>query len=119
MESFLDQFKKVITLTEASVDSLYELTEKDSHKSLYLAVIIQALLDITKPEMEGEDNEIKIQRDQAHTWVFASVGATCDDFETVCHYAGIEPQKVRSFACEVIVSGDVENVRRRFSSIIY
>ncbi len=106
-------------LTDVSIVSLYELTEKDSHKSLYLAVIIQALLDITKPELEGEDNEIRIQRDQAHAWFFASVGVTCDDFETVCHYAGLEPHKVRSFACEVIVSGDVENVRRRFSSIIY
>ena len=74
-------------MTEASVDSLYELTEKDSHKSLYLAVIIQALLDMTKPEVEGEDNEIRIQRDQAHAWFFASVGVTCDDFEAVCHYA--------------------------------
>jgi|TARA_R110002020_G_scaffold71329_2_gene184364 hypothetical protein len=106
-------------LADVSVASLYELTEKDAHKSLYIAVIIQALLDITKPEVEGEDNEIRIQRDQAHAWFFASVGVTCDDFEAVCHYAGLEPQKVRSFACEVIVSGDVENVRRKFSSIIY
>ena len=104
---------------DVSIESLYDLTEKDAHKSLYLAVIVQALLDVTKPEAEGESNEIKIQRDQAHAWFFASVGVTCDDFETVCHYAGIEPQKVRSFACEVIVSGDVENVRRKFSSIIY
>jgi len=105
--------------TDVTIESLYDLTEKDAHKSLYLAVIVQALLDITKPEVEGEDNEIKIQRDQAHAWVFASIGVTRDDFETVCYYAGLEPQKVRSFACEVIVSGDVENVRRRFSSIIY
>ena len=58
MESFLDQFKKAAMLIDVSVDSLYELTEKDAHKSLYLAVVIQALLDMTKPEVEGEDNEI-------------------------------------------------------------
>ena len=35
------------------------------------------------------------------------------------YYAGIEPEKVRSFAYEVTQSGDTENVRRRFSSLIY
>ena len=46
-----------------SLHSLYDLTEKDSDKSLYLAVVIQALLDVSKPKLNGESNDIKLQRD--------------------------------------------------------
>jgi hypothetical protein len=102
-----------------SLHSLYDLTEKDSDKSLYLAVVIQALLDVSKPKLNGESNNIKLQRDQAHAWFFTSVGVTCEDFKTICHYAGLEPEKVRSFAYEVVNKGDVENVRRKLSSLIY
>jgi len=101
--------------TNVSIESLYDLSEKDGEKSLYIAVIIQALLDVTKPKQKNESNEIELQRDQAHTWFFTST----KDFETICHYAGVEPKKVRTFAYEVIQSGDTENVRRKFSSLIY
>ena len=101
--------------TNVSIESLYYLSEKDGEKSLYIAVIIQALLDVTKPKQKNESNEIELQRDQAHAWFFTST----KDFETICHYAGVEPKKVRTFAYEVIQSGDTENVRRRFSSLIY
>ena len=106
-------------VSDVSIESLYDLTEKDSDKSLYVAVVIQALLDVSKPKLNGESNELKLQRDQAHAWFFTSVGVTCEDFETVCHYAGLEPEKVRSFAYEVVNKGDVENVRRKLSSLIY
>ena len=109
-----------MTLTSVSTtESLYDITNKGSEQSLYLAVILQALLDVTKPELQNESKEIKQYRDQAHAWFFTSVGVTCEEFKTVCYYAGLEPEKVRSFAYEVIQSGDVENVRRRFSSLIY
>jgi hypothetical protein len=105
--------------TDVTIESLYEITEKDSHKSLYIAVILQALLDVSKPKTKEEENEIKLQRDQARAWFFTSAGVTCEDFEIVCQYAGLEPKKVRNFAYEVIQSGDVESVRRKFSSLIY
>jgi|TARA_E500000305_G_C3864356_1_gene162131 hypothetical protein len=105
--------------SDVSIESLYDLTSKDSNKSLYAAVVIQALLDVSKPEFKKENNNIKLQRDQAHAWFFTSVGVTCEDFETICYYAGLEPQKVRSFAYKVINEKDVENVRRKLSSLIY
>ena len=105
--------------SDVSIESLYDLTSKDSNKSLYVAVVIQALLDVSKPEFEKENNNIKLQRDQAHAWFFTSVGVTCEDFETICYYAGLEPEKVRSFAYKVINEKDVENVRRKLSSLIY
>ena len=73
----------------------------------------------SKLQFKDESKEIKRHRDQAHAWIFSSVGVTCEEFKTICYYAGLEPEKVRSFAYEVTQSGDTENVRRRFSSLIY
>ena len=104
--------------SDVSVESLYDLTNKDSYQALYLSVILQAILDLCKPETEGEPSEIKIQRDQANAWFFSSVGVTCEDFETVCLYAKVDPVKIRIFAYETIKSGDTKNVRRKFQSLL-
>ena len=99
-------------------ENLYDLTDKDSERSLYIAIIVQALLDLSKPERKKEDSSITLYRDQAHAWFFASAGVTCEDFETICTYAGLNPQKVRTFAYEVIQSGDMLNVRRKFQNLL-
>ena len=104
--------------SDVSVESLYDLTNKDSYQALYLSVILQAILDLCKPEVEGEASEIKIQRDQANAWFFSSIGVTCEDFETVCLYAKVDPVKIRIFAYETIKSGDTKNVRRKFQSLL-
>jgi hypothetical protein len=98
--------------------SLYEITDKDSHRSLYIAVILQALLDLTKPKIDNEKTSVQVYRDQAHAWIFKEVGVTCEDFETVCTYAGVKPTAVRNFASNVINSGDILNVRRKFQSLL-
>ena len=98
--------------------ALYDLADKDPHRTLYLSVIVQALLDLTKTKKKNEASDITLQRDQAHAWFFTSVGVTCEDFETICLYAGVLPEKVRSFAYEAITSGDSENVRKRFQGLL-
>ena len=104
--------------TSVSSEHLYDLTEKDPHKSLYIAVIVQALIDVSKPIKEKEDSKITLHRDQAHAWFFTSSGVTCEDFEAICYYAGLPPSKVRTFAYEVIQSGDSDNVRRKLQKFI-
>jgi len=94
-------------------DNLYDLNEKNPYKTLYLSVILQALVDLTKPVREIEKTEITVSRREAHAWFFASVGVTCDDFETICCYAGVPPEKVRGYAYDAINSGE-ENVKRKF-----
>tara|TARA_R100001086_G_C11645716_1_gene205854 strand:+ start:66 stop:395 length:330 start_codon:yes stop_codon:yes gene_type:complete len=101
------------------IESLYDLTAKDSYRTLYLSIILQAILDVSRPVKEGEPSEITVQRNQADAWFFASVGVTCEDFETVCYYAGVEPTRVRVFAYEAIKSGDIEDVRKQISSLLY
>jgi hypothetical protein len=38
-------------------DSLYDLTQKDPDRTLNLAIILQALLDMSKPKEPNETNE--------------------------------------------------------------
>jgi len=40
--------------SDVSVESLYDLTNKDSYQALYLSVILQAILDLCKPEAKGK-----------------------------------------------------------------
>ena len=103
---------------ELNFQTIYDVTRKDPHRSLYLAIILQALLDMTKPEEEEESSAIRLQRGQAHAWVFASVGVTCENFEDTCAMAGIEPRMIRTFAINVTKSGDINEVRRRISSLL-
>ena len=103
---------------DVTVSSLYDLTDKNGHKSLYVSVVLQALLDFTKPLSKSEDSSVQVYRDQAKSWIFKEVGVTCEDFEEVCFYAGLEPSLIRKFAYNVINSGDISDVRRNFQALL-
>jgi hypothetical protein len=115
--SSTDLFRNLLT-TDHTFQTLYDVTRKNPHRSLYLAIVLQALLDITKPKEKKESSDIRLERDQAHAWVFASVGVTCENFEDTCALAGIEPGMIRTFAINVIKSGDVNEVRRKITSLL-
>ena len=117
MVNSIDLFKNQLN-DSVDFESLYGLTRKDPIKSLYLAVILQAIIDLIKPESIQESSNIKLQRDQAHAWVFSSVGVTCENFEDTCTLAGLEPGMVRTFTLNVIKSGDTDEVRRKINSIL-
>ena len=99
-------------------ESLYDTAQKDPIKSLNLAVIFQAILDLTKPEDIQENSIIKIHRDQAHSWVFSSVGVTCENFEDTCLLAGLKSGMVRTFTLNAIKSGDIDEIRRKINSLL-
>ena len=99
-------------------DNLYDLTQKDPDKTLNLAIILQALLDMSKPKENNETNETALQRDQASAWVFASVGVTCENFESTCQMAGLEPDTVRNFAVKAATSENVNETRRKLNSFL-
>jgi len=87
-------------------------------KTLFLAVILQALLDATKPEYEGEPLHAVIERDRAKAWFFASIGVTAEDFNEVCDNAGVNPAYMRRFAYQVLESGEVDFVRKRINAVL-
>ena len=113
----IDLFRSMLS-DDPDLTSIFDAVHKNPYKSLYFAVILQAILDTIKPEISEEDSLITIHRDQAHSWIFASVGVTCENFEDTCAFAGIEPTLVREFTQKTIDIGDIENVRRNLTSIL-
>jgi|TARA_R110000868_G_scaffold268548_1_gene527743 hypothetical protein len=103
---------------DVSGSSLYDLTDKDGNRSLYISVVLQAILDVSKPTSNSEDSSFQVHRDQAHSWLFKEVGVTCQDFEEICFYAGLEPSVVRKFTSNIINSEDVNNVRRSIHALL-
>ena len=89
-----------------------------SEKTLFLTVILQALLDATKPRYDGEPTNSILERERAIAWFFASVGTTAEDFEEVCTNAGVDPDYMRDFAVKVLKTGEIEYVRRRINAIL-
>jgi glutaminase len=89
-----------------------------SEKTLFLCVILQALLDATKPSYDGEPDSSIHERDRAVAWFFASVGVTAEDFTAVCDFAGVNPVYMREFAFKVLRSGEVEYVRKRINAVL-
>jgi|TARA_R110000824_G_scaffold360485_1_gene548245 hypothetical protein len=98
--------------------TLYDLTEKNPDRTLNLAIILQALLDMSKPRENNESSETSLQRDQASAWVFASIGVTCENFKNTCHLAGLEPDIVRDFALKTVTSENVNDIRRKLNSFL-
>jgi hypothetical protein len=113
----IDLFRIMLS-DDPDIISLFDTVHKNPYKSLYFAVILQAILDTIKPQITEEDSLITIHRGQAHSWIFASVGVTCENFEDTCTFAGIEPHLVREFTQKTIDIGDVENVRRNLTSLL-
>lgn len=92
--------------------------ESSPERTLYLCVILQALLDASKPAYTGEPKEARLERDRASAWFFASIGTTAQDFEEVCINAGVDPDYMRDFAYKVLQTGEVDYVRKRINAIL-
>ena len=100
------------------LDELYEKAKEYPDKTLFLSVIFQALLDVTKPKKDKEETDIQMLRDQASAWFFASIGVTCENFEFICDYAGVDPKEMRRFAFHVINSDKGGRIRSQILSIL-
>lgn len=85
---------------------------------LFMTVILQALLDASKPSTTNESERAKLDRRHAQAWFFASTGVTAEDFTTVCDMAGVDPQYTRSFAYKVIRSKEIDYTRKKINSIL-
>lgn len=104
--------KDIITIESELIES------RSPERTLFLCVLLQALLDATKPTYDGEPSASVIERDRAVAWFFASVGVTAEDFTEVCDLAGIDPSYMRQFAFKVLKSGEIEYVRKRINAVL-
>ena len=93
------------------IDPIVQFDREVPERRLYLAIILQALLDAT-------NKTNVIIRDKAHAWFFCSIGVTCDNFEFICDAANIEADCVRGFAYEVINSKQKTNYRYRIYKVL-
>jgi hypothetical protein len=87
-------------------------------QTLYMCVILQALLDATKPSYDGEPEASILERDRAKAWFFASVGVTSEDFKMVCDYADVDYNYMREFAFKVLESGEIQYTRKRINAVL-
>ena len=77
-----------------ALDSVLEEGIHEAHspeRVLFLCVILQQLLDATKPDHINDTTYTSLTREQARSWLTSEVGVTAEDKETVCFLAGIEP----------------------------
>ena len=100
------------------MEHLLDKQLKSPERVLFLSVILQALLDATKPETSREPEEEKLARLSAKAWFFASVGVTSEDFVNICDLAGISPVDMRSFAFKVLRSKEVKYIRKRINRVL-
>jgi hypothetical protein len=114
--------KKIRNIEHLKLNLLFNLEKKlqkeRPEQCLFIAVILQALLDATKPKLQNEDEDISYERERAKAWFFASVGVTCKDFITVCDHAGIDYLDTRGFAHQLLQSKQKARVRKRISIIL-
>jgi len=90
----------------------------DQNRLLFMAVVFQAMLDATKPEVENESAEAVLERSRSRAWFFAETGVTATDFVTVCDLAGLDYRQVRSFAHQVIHTDEVTFIRKKINAIL-
>ena len=93
-------------------------SQKYPDRVLFVSVVLQALLDATKPKNNVESTSITMLREEATSWFFASIGVTSQNFEFICDYAGLEPKKVKDFAASVIKSKNTKETRNKLDKIL-
>lgn len=111
--------KGLMNTSKITVDmeQLFELPS-DPEKVLFLSVLLQALLDSTKPSTTAEPDEAKEERRAAKAWFFASIGVTSEDFITVCDLADVEPTMMQGFAYKILGTKEIDFVRKRINTIL-
>ena len=78
------------------------------YTGLFNAVILQALLDISKePSYPDQD------REEAMAWFFSSVVSVINNFEEVCDLAGVRAIKVKECATKILETADKESLRKQ------
>ena len=97
------------------IENIFYSEPKSSERRLFLSVILQALLDVSKKIITPQD---KVNKSRAESWFFTSVGVTCENFESVCQMAGVQVTKARSFAYKVMKADNKIYLRQRIRNVL-
>ena len=97
------------------IENIFYSEPHSSEKRLFLSVILQALLDVSKNVVTPQD---KVNKARAESWFFTSVGVTCENFESVCQMAGVQVTKARSFAYKVMKAENKKYLRKKIRNVL-
>ena len=97
------------------IENIFYSEPISSERRLFLSVILQALLDVSKKVVTPQD---KVNKSRAESWFFTDVGVTCENFKSVCQMAGVNPSKARSFAYKVMHSNDKNFLRKKIRNVL-
>ena len=88
----------------------------DAERTLFLAVILQALLDAT--QKDTQDLESHKYKRESILWFTTNSGKRKEDFEYICELADIEPNYMRRVAMEILTSKRTNFVRNHINALL-
>ena len=92
------------------------ISSTSAERSLFLAVILQALLDAT--QKDTQDLESHKYKREAILWFTTINGKRKEDFEYICDLAEIEPNYMRRVAMEILTSKRTNFVRNHINALL-
>ncbi len=92
------------------------ISSTSAERTLFLAVILQALLDAT--QKDTQDLESHKYKRESILWFTTSSGKRKEDFEYICELADIEPNYMRRVAMEILTSKRTNFVRNHINALL-
>ncbi len=92
------------------------ISSTSAERSLFLAVILQALLDAT--QKDTRDLESSKYKREAILWFTSNFGETKKDFEYICYSAKINPTYMRKVAMDILSSKKTNFIRTHINAIL-
>ena len=94
----------------------YFISSTSTERTLFLAVILQALLDATQKDTNDLENA-KYKRESI-LWFTTKFGKKREDFDYICELADIEPNYMRKVAMDILTSRRTNFIRSHINAIL-
>ena len=107
----LQQYDKVFQTVES-----YFISSSTAERTLFLAVILQALLDAT--QKDTNDLESSKYKREAILWFTTKYGKKKEDFEYICELADVDSNYMRKVALEILTSKRTTFIRSHINAIL-
>ena len=92
------------------------ISSTSAEMTLFLAVILQALLDAT--QKDTRDLESSKYKRESILWFTTNSGKRKEDFEYICELADVEPNYMRRVAMEILTSKRTNFVRNHINALL-
>ena len=107
----MQQYDKFFQTVES-----YFISSCTAERTLFLAVILQALLDAT--QRDTSDLESSKYKREAILWFTTRYGKKKEDFEYICELADVDSNYMRKVALEILTSKRTTFIRSHINAIL-